>query len=205
MKNTSMVILCDLGGVLIDLNWIERARGLFGVGLDPEILKEKWLKLHSAREFEAGKTDFAGFYESFVAETGSTVALPDFKREFAGILGPMKPGCMDILARLRETAVLAMLSNTNLLHVQMIRESSPVFTPFDRLFLSYEMGMVKPDAQIFLAVCDQLGRQPDQILFFDDSAANIAAASACGIHSWRVDSPQEIMKIVDSCRTSGMI
>lgn len=205
MKRSDAVILCDLGGVLIDLNWYSRAQALFGEDLDPEFLKGRWLALQSAREFEAGKTDFVTFYREFINETGSSIDIEDFKSEFTGILGPVKPGCIDILTEIRQHARLAMLSNTNLLHVEVLRKSSEIFAPFEHLFLSYEMGLVKPDAQIFISVCERLDCLPERVFFFDDSEANVAAAGACGLNSWRVDSPQEIRKIVNTCRSSGVI
>lgn len=205
MKRSDAVILCDLGGVLIDLNWQNSARALFGENLDSEILKSRWLSLQSTRGFEAGKIDFLTFYHEFVSETGSSINIEEFKNEFASILGPVKHGCMEILVEIGQHARLAMLSNTNLLHVEVLRHNCEVFAPFDHLFLSYEMGMVKPDAQIFTSVCERLGCLPERVFFFDDSELNVMAAKTCGLHSWRVDSPQEILKIVDAYRSSGVI
>lgn len=192
MKQQKPIVLCDLGGVLIDLNWVERARGLFGSDIDGDELKSRWLKLTSAREYEGGKIDFAEFYRRFMAETGSNVNYSTFSAEFAGIIGRVKDGCMGILNEIKKSATLAMLSNTNDVHVQMLRQSSDIFSPFQHLFLSYEMGMVKPDHEIYRQVCATLGCSAEEIYFFDDSLANIEAARACGLNAFRVDSPQEI-------------
>lgn len=196
MSPQKRVVLCDLGGVLIDLHWLERARGLFGSEVDADELKSRWLKLNSAREYEAGKVDFAQFYQRFIAETGSPTEFSAFKNEFAGIIGPVKSGCLDILLEIRQSAELAMLSNTNPVHVQMLRQSSNIFAPFQHLFFSYEMGMVKPDHEIYHAVCASLKRSAGNVYFFDDSVANVSAARECGLNAFRVDSPQEIQEII---------
>lgn len=193
---TAPVILCDLGGVLIDLQWEQRARSLFTQEQNSEELKRRWLRLQSARQYEAGKTDFTGFYRDFIAETGSLLSLSTFKREFAGIIGPIKSDCLKILDLLRKYGSLAMLSNTNAVHVEILRNSSGVFAPFQHLFFSYEMGMVKPDREIYEAVCERLQTEPGQIYFFDDSSENVEAASALGINSYVVTSPQQIYEIV---------
>jgi putative hydrolase of the HAD superfamily len=185
------VVLCDLGGVLIDLHWMERAQGLFGRCESAQVLKDRWLGLRSARDYEAGKTDFAGFYRMFVE-------FSDFRREFAGIIGPVKPGCLDILDETRQKYLLAMLSNTNPVHVEMLRQSSDIFRPFSRLFFSYEMGMVKPDKEIFMAVQHELAVDAGQIIFFDDSELNVVAAQECGFAAFRVESPQQIQEILGS-------
>ena len=196
MKKPDLVILCDLGGVLIDLNWVARARELFGESISSDSLKKRWLDLQSVRLYEAGKIDFSEFYRQFCLETGSGTDPETFKREFLGILGPDKPGCVEVLEHLAEIGCLAMLSNTNALHIDALKKTSRVFAPFARLFFSFEMGLVKPDSHIFMAVCSQLGCQPADVLFFDDSEVNIAAAEAVGMHAWRVDTPQEIERIV---------
>lgn len=193
---TVSVILCDLGGVLIDLHWEQRARSLFTQEQSAEKLKQRWLQLQSARQYEAGKTDFAGFYQAFIDEVGGQLSFSDFKREFTGIIGPVKPDCLKILNSLRQYGTLAMLSNTNAVHVEMLRNSSGIFAPFQHLFFSYEMGMVKPDREIYETVCKHLQADPARIYFFDDSSANVEAASELGIISHLVTSPQQIYEIV---------
>ena len=54
------VILCDLGGVLIDLHWVEHA-GLFGKDMSADELKTRWLSLNSVLEFEPGMSIFRLF------------------------------------------------------------------------------------------------------------------------------------------------
>lgn len=203
--SSGKVILCDLGGVLIDLHWVEHARGLFGKDMAADELKARWLSLGSVREFEAGNIDFQAFYELFCSETSAKVAFDKFKSEFVGIIGPVKPGCYEILDRLAGFGRLAMLSNTNYLHVEHLKRVSKIFAPFADLFFSYELRMVKPDRGIFAAVADRLGCAASDILFFDDSQTNIDAATSFGMHGFRVDSPQEIAKIVDARLKSGML
>lgn len=193
---TERTILCDLGGVLIDLHWEQHARALFTQERDSEELKRKWLQLKSARIYEAGKTDFTGFYRAFVAETGSDLNLNDFEREFAGIIGPLKTDCIEILDELARYGELAMLSNTNAVHVELLRRTTMVFRPFRHLFFSYEMGMVKPDREIYEEVCRRLQKEPEQIHFFDDSPANVEAAQNVGFNAYVVNSPAQIKEIV---------
>ncbi|PKL51173.1 MAG: hypothetical protein CVV42_01020 [Candidatus Riflebacteria bacterium HGW-Riflebacteria-2] len=197
---TDKVILCDLGGVLIDLHWEKHARALFTREQDTEELKRKWLRLQSARLYEAGKTDFQGFYQAFIAETGSRLSLVDFSREFAGIVGPLKADCLSVLERLSGYGELAMLSNTNDIHVELLRRTTEVFKPFKHLFFSFEMGMVKPDREIYEAVWQRLHKNPSQIHFFDDSAVNVEAARAAGLNAYVVNSPARIEEIVGTLR-----
>jgi putative hydrolase of the HAD superfamily len=52
---------------------------------------------------------------------------------------------------------------------------------FDSVVLSGEVGMRKPEKEIFLHAADTLGLAPAQCVFVDDLEANIAAAQACGM------------------------
>ncbi len=196
MIKKDSVLLFDLGGVLIELNWLEKAKKLFNAQADVEELKSRWLNLESAREYESGRIDFNQFYRSFTAETGSHIDFSSFEEEFAGILGPVKPGCMQLLDELKDRFSLAMLSNTNSLHVEMLRDKTDIFSPFASLFFSYELKMIKPDHEIFHEVCRRLQCPAEQILFFDDSPPNVVAANACGLRAFRADGPSEVRAII---------
>jgi putative hydrolase of the HAD superfamily len=51
---------------------------------------------------------------------------------------------------------------------------------FDRLFFSCDLGNQKPELQYYVAVEQSLGLEAREILFWDDSAANVEAARARG-------------------------
>jgi putative hydrolase of the HAD superfamily len=54
---------------------------------------------------------------------------------------------------------------------------------FDHVFFSCDLGLMKPDPQIYRIVTEQTGLAPQRTLFLDDSQENIAAAKALG---WQV-------------------
>lgn len=54
---------------------------------------------------------------------------------------------------------------------------------FERVFLSYEMSLAKPDPRIFQAVIDATGIVPEETLYYDDSRSNIEAGNKMGFHS----------------------
>ena len=94
------------------------------------------------------------------------------------------------IVMLRERYRVFLLSNTNVIHW---RRSVDEFFHlgrlgvddfFDRIFLSYEMGMVKPDRGIFLRMLGDAGLDAGDTLFIDDSAANCAAAESVGLRTF---------------------
>lgn len=65
-------------------------------------------------------------------------------------------------------------------------EQSDWFPLVDRLFISAELGLVKPDPLLYERVTGELGVTPGEIAFIDDRADNVAAATAFGwqAHLW---------------------
>lgn len=191
------VILCDLGGVLIDLHWERSVNNLLGTKLTRQQLLERWMSLSSIKTFEAGLCSFADFFSTFCQETMVRMDLEEFSKEFLSIIGPIKPGCFEILQRLKKNYRLALLSNTNAMHIEFLRKQTSLLDYFDQLFLSYEMHLLKPDPAIFKQVAKQLVIEPTKILFFDDSKINVEAALKAGFKAFQVESPEAIAEIVE--------
>ena len=88
-----------------------------------------------------------------------------------------------------------MLSNTNALHFEYIRERFPgILRPFQSFILSYQVGSVKPEPEIYLALIRQVGRAPEQILYLDDKWPMVAAARSHGLAAWQFVGPPEFQE-----------
>ena len=82
----------------------------------------------------------------------------------------------------------AVLSNMPADHSAHLRANAQWLDYFDHKVFSGEMGVVKPDAEIYHACLRGLGVQPEHALFIDDNAANVEGARALGIESIRFES-----------------
>jgi putative hydrolase of the HAD superfamily len=74
----------------------------------------------------------------------------------------------------------------NALHWDFISAQSAVFDTFTYRFLSFELGMVKPDRELFDRIDESLPVSPDRVLFLDDNTMNVEAAAAAGFTARRV-------------------
>ena len=54
---------------------------------------------------------------------------------------------------------------------------------FDKAYLSYECGLMKPDPALFSLICHREAIQPSESLFVDDGEKNTHAASLLGFHT----------------------
>jgi 2-haloacid dehalogenase/putative hydrolase of the HAD superfamily len=77
-----------------------------------------------------------------------------------------------------------------------VQSLSPVFRHFRATVVSADVGLLKPDPAIFRLACERTGMAPHELLFVDDSAANIEAASALGFHVHRFEDPAHLNPVL---------
>jgi putative hydrolase of the HAD superfamily len=80
-------------------------------------------------------------------------------------------------------AKVALISNTNEMQWRFLRPQLPVLERFSDLVLSYELGLAKPDPEIFRAAICRVGRPPEACAFFDDVPAYVEAARGVGMQA----------------------
>lgn len=80
--------------------------------------------------------------------------------------------------------VLSNMEKELVVHVKS--EFAALFDLFDDFIASGEVGMIKPEAHIFIHVLEKHGLTAQECLFIDDLAENIAAARALGMHTFHM-------------------
>lgn len=93
----------------------------------------------------------------------------------------VEPGTLDVLAELREGGTrMALLSNAGFDFGDPFRRS-PMGAYFERVFVSAEIGLIKPDAEAYRHVARELSIDPDEMVFIDNKAVNVEGATAIGV------------------------
>jgi FMN phosphatase YigB (HAD superfamily) len=186
-------VLFDLGGVLIELGGMESFQKLAGLDSEEEMW-ERWLGCPWVRRFETGGCSPQEFSEGIVAEWQLRVPPDRFMETFeAWPIGPFT-GSVELLADVQEFVPVGCCSNTNAVHWGSQSREWPILEMFDYTFLSFELGLVKPDREMFAAVAEAVPADRDRVLFLDDVALNTDAARSFGFRSEQVRGP-------DECRT----
>ena len=173
------VVLFDLGGVLIDFGGVQPMKALSGIETDDE-LWERWLTCRWVRSFERGDCSPEQFSTGVVGDWKLTIEPAAFLTEFRGWPGGVIPGADELVQRVRDRMPAGCLSNTNALHWDHNFARWPLLDAFDYRFLSYELGIVKPDRELFERVAELLPSARDKVLFLDDNLLNVEAARAVG-------------------------
>ena len=196
------LVLFDLGGVLIEPGGVGPMRQLSGIGSDEE-LWTRWLACPWVQAFESGACTPEEFAAGIVAEWTLALSPGDFLAEFATWpQGPL-PGADALVEQVRAEVPVAFLSNMNRCQWEAHYEDLPLTGGFDYRFLSYEMGLVKPDPRIFAAVATRLPVEPARVLFLDDNAVNVEAGAAAGYVSVRVRGIDEVRRALAEAGFGG--
>jgi putative hydrolase of the HAD superfamily len=181
------LICFDLGGVLVRIvySWQEAcARADLPIRpLDSGGRGEAALELWSLR-LHAGQVNLAEYCAGLSAALERVYSAEEIEAAHHAWVLDDYPGVDDVVRAVRGVGMTtALLSNTNDAHFTLLRDQ-PVVRLLDHLFLSYELGLLKPGAGIYGHVEESTGLPPETIGFFDDTAANVEAARERG---WRAE------------------
>lgn len=182
-------IILDFGDIFINLDKAATARAMipFGFsGITPklDLLFKEYEKgtVSSSNFLQEVSTAFPKANENDLINAWNAILLdfPDSRLEF-----------VEQLARERQYR-LFLLSNTNDIHIEYVKKTMGIDkynrfkNAFDVFYLSYEMGMRKPELEIFEFVLQQNDLTPHQTLFVDDTKENTDSASQLGIKTWNL-------------------
>ena len=176
-------VIFDIGNVLIE--WQPERFYDAAIGADRRRTLFETVDLH-------GMNDGVDRGDNFHAAVEATArAHPDLHDEimmwhdnWAQMASPEIPHSVRLLRSLRAAGVpVFALSNFGIQTFALAETIYPFLTEFDRRYISGQMGVIKPEAEIYHRVEVDCGVDPARLLFTDDRADNIAAAEARG---WQV-------------------
>ena len=185
MSDSVEMVLFDLGGVLLQLQGVPSMRELSGISSDDE-LWNRWLGCPWVRRFESGAYSDADFARGVVDDWGLSISPSAFLQEFRTWPSGPLPGAEALLTEVMARVPVGCFSNTNALHWNEHLAGWPLVQLLETRFLSFEIGLLKPDRQAFDYVADKVGPPPGQVLFLDDNLANVEGAIAAGFSAVRV-------------------
>jgi len=188
------LITFDLGNVLVHVDHQEFCRRLAGLaGVTAAEVFNYVFASDLEPAYDTGSITSQEFYRRIVARFKVSLDFDQFALWWNSIFCPM-PDMAEVVARLARSCPLFLLSNTNELHFDYIRERYPILDHFSRFVLSYRVGSRKPETGIYRNLIQTSGLLPDHILFIDDKLPFVTAAREHGIHAWQFTSPQELQE-----------
>lgn len=187
-------IILDLGGVIINLNQELTAKAfqqLFPTNHNLILEDSKALQLFENYETNQVSTaEFLQFFKTFNPFINENQIIAAWNKMLLDI--PFER--IDLIKKLSKIYNVFLLSNTNELHYQTIEKQyqniskEGVFESlFKKAYLSYRIGLRKPNQEIFENLLFDAHLKPENTLFIDDSLEHINAASTLGIRTYHLD------------------
>lgn len=185
MKN----IIFDFGGVLLNIDYNLTINAFTEAGIPG--FKENFSQYAADQFFadlERGKTSEEDFYTRMMEVK---VERETAKKAWNAMLLDFRVESFQFLERLKEQFDLYLLSNTNIIHKTAFdaafREQTgyeSIDSFFKKAWYSHEIGMRKPDKEIFEYILKDAGLNPAESLFIDDSWPNLPPAEEAGIKTF---------------------
>ena len=191
--NNISTIIFDLGGVLCDLDIDRCIMNFKQLGLENfEHYLNNFGQSGFFMQVEKGLINDDEFRSEVRKLTSKSLTNEQINDAWNSFLVGIPTEKLDIILELRKKFRIIMLSNTNIIHfpntvARFFNYNGKKLTDFfDKCYLSYEMKMAKPDAEIFLKLLEDEQVQANQCLFLDDGLKNINQAQMLGLQTYLV-------------------
>lgn len=185
-------IIFDFGDIFINLDKQATIAGLSKLGLNHWNEDLNQLNL----QFEKGEITEENFLLG-IQKHIPNASIEDIASAWNAILLDFPLHRLEFLQKLSKQYRLFLLSNTDAIHIATFeRENgtsfySDFYQCFEKVYFSFEMGMRKPDPEIFHLLLATHNLSPKHTLFVDDKKENTDAAFALGLHIWNLQVGQE--------------
>ncbi|MFC1709589.1 HAD family hydrolase [Candidatus Omnitrophota bacterium] len=179
------VILFDLGRVLIDFDHTIAVKKIMQFcDLDEKGIYDLFFDSDVTDKFEKGQISSEEFFDEVRRLLNAKISYEEFVPIWNEIF-TVHQGMPEILESLKDNYSLYLVSNINKLHFEYLgQQFSYCFKFFSYLFLSYELGLRKPDPKIYKFIIDYLATKPQNIVYTDDRIELIDAALKSGIDAF---------------------
>jgi putative hydrolase of the HAD superfamily len=194
--NSADALLFDLGRVVLDIDFGKVVANWAGhAGCEPAQLVARFSPNDAWHRHERGEISDAEFFAGLRASLGIGISDAQLLEGWNAIFTGEMPDIAASLARAAQRLPLYAFSNTNNAHVVHFSQAyADVLGHFREVYLSNAIGLRKPEAAAFDHVVKAIGVPAPRIVFFDDSADNIAGARARGLTAVHVTTPDDVAR-----------
>lgn len=178
------LLIFDIGNVLIDFDLPRLLQMISKNSRVPiEDLRGTWTHEDTVA-VETGQIDPRDHYRTYAGSIGLEWSYDVWKRVWMDIYSINETG-MTLIKEYRAKGfplyILSNLAEYNKEAIEM--KFKNFFKPFTGSFFSYELGLHKPDPEIFLSVCSMIKTPPEKCIFIDDLPENVHGARSIGMRA----------------------
>lgn len=161
--------LFDMGNVLVHFSHDRMCQQIGALcGKSGDDLRRLLLDSGVQWEFERGLMSADDFHKRVQELVGTMIDFEELMEAASDIFELNRP-MIDILKALKERPTrLVLFSNTSVWHYEFIRKRFDILDWFDDYVLSYEVGAIKPEPDMFRAALRTIRCAPQECFYTDD-------------------------------------
>jgi len=187
-------IIFDLGNVIINIDSNRTVNAMKEMGFDN--FEESYTLLRQSDLFdflEKGLITPEKFHTDLQAHFNNHVSAAKIDDAWNAMLLDFPKKRIKLLQNLKSKYRLFLLSNTNIIHYHKYNQDLKdqygieLKSLFEKVYYSFDMGMRKPDLEVFKYVIKDSNLKPIETLFVDDSVENIESANKLGLKTLFID------------------
>lgn len=195
-------IIFDFGDIFINLKYDAMKTAFEKLGLttwDAELDKLN-------KKYEVGKIDELQFIEGIQKQIPNA-DLVDIRAAWNAILGDFPLYRLEFLQMISTKYKLFLLSNTDATHIEKFEHqvgqtfARDFYSCFEKVYFSFEIGLRKPDENVFKYVINNHNLNVKTTLFVDDKIENTEMAKSLGLHTWHLQvGVEDVVDIYDKIK-----
>lgn len=196
-------IIFDFGQVLLNINPELSAKAFIGLGIKEGV--DFWGSRSSSKtliNLEKGIITPGDFRQSALEKLVPGVTPQQIDDAWNALLLDFPSNRVAKLRELGKSFRLFLLSNSNQIHYECYMgrfEKEFGFglgNLFEKLWFSHQVGLVKPDPEIFRYVLNDGGLKSEETLFIDDTLVHVETARSVGIIAWHLLPETDICQLL---------
>jgi putative hydrolase of the HAD superfamily len=197
LKNQQMVkaVIFDLGRVIVPFDFKRGYAKLAPLcGLAVADIPRRIGTTDLVQRYESGTIQSRDFVRELSSHLKFETTYENFCEIWSSIFLPETLIPESMLEGIARNYRLVLLSNTNEIHFEMIRENYPLLRHFDEFVLSYEVGAMKPLPLIYERAIEAARCAPGECFYTDDIPAYVEGGRVAGIDAVLFESAEQIAR-----------
>ena len=196
-------IIFDLGGVILNIDYNLTVEAFKKLGLkDFQNLYSQASQSNLFDAYEVGNISSEKFIDELQHTVGMNISKQSIIEAWNSMLLDLPKERIELLTRLKTKYKTYLLSNTNEIHkiaycnyLKNTYKFNDFSTFFEKQYLSFEIGMRKPNKEIFEFVVNENKLKKEETLFIDDSIQHVIGAREMGLDAFHLNNGLTILDL----------
>ena len=200
MKKCKAIIF-DLGAVILNINYQNTIDEFTKLGVNiATTFYSKKVQTNLFNQIETGIISSNEFLKELQKET-KNANINQVEKAWNAMLLDLPEERVQLIRKLKNNHSIYLLSNTNAIHIDAFKKQLgnkkwlAFCKLFDKMYLSHELGLRKPDIKIFEYILKEQKLKAEEVFFIDDSPQHIASAKKIGIHCHHLLDDEDIITL----------